>query len=188
MNVLLNNFLNDTEKKLNKTLDVLKLEFSKIVVNKANIGLIKSININCYNEKYNLEQISTITVESNTIIYIKPFDKQYITVICNEIVKLNLDLNPFVASDAIKIVFPSITMDRRKAFVKKIKVYSEDTKVSIRNIRKNTNQELKNFLKLNKVSEDDEKKFHIELQKLTDNYIEKIDILTQKKENELLKI
>lgn len=185
---MLDKFLLDIEIKMNKSIDSLKNDFSKIIVNKVNSNLIKSLFISINNDKVPLEHISVISIESGNIVLVKPFDKHQTSIICSELVKLNMDLNPFVVNDSIKIVFPLVTMERRQFFVKKIKKFSEDTKVSIRNIRKNINQDVKIFLKANKISIDDEKKFFLSLQKSVDNYIDKVDFLTKKKENELLNI
>jgi ribosome recycling factor len=185
---MLNSFLFDLETKLDKSVDILKNEFSKILVNKINVNLIKSLPIFFHNEKMFLEHISVITVESGNILLIKPFDKSYINIICNEILKLNIDLNPFVIGDSIKVVFPILTMERRQFFVKKVKKISEDIKVSIRNIRKIVNNDVKVFLKTNKISEDEEKKFFLKMQKVVDTYIDKVEFLAKKKENELLNV
>lgn len=185
---MLGNFLIITEDKLKKSLDVLRLEFSKITLNKVNVGLIKTLSVVIDNDKFFLEHIAVISVDAGNIVLVKPFDKHCIPNICNEIIKLKMDLNPFVVGDAIKVVFPIVTMERRQDFVKRAKKIVEDIKVSIRNIRKHVNQDVKLFLKSNKVSADDEKKFFIDLQKVIDLYIDKIDILLKKKEIELLNI
>jgi ribosome recycling factor len=180
--------LSDLKDKSDKSLLHLKSEFTKILLNKPNINLLKSIKIIYYNIVYTLDQISVINVEKGNVIIVKPFDKQNIPKICNEIIKLNLDINPFVTQDFIRVVFPMITSDRRELFVKKIKKIGEDTKISIRNIRRQTNQEIKDLLKSNKLTQDDEKRLNNETQKIINNYIEKIDLIVNKKEHEILNI
>ncbi len=185
---MLNKFLVNAEDKLKKSLDILKLEFSKLTLNKVNVGLIKTLPVFINNDKFFLEHISVISIESGNIVFVKPFDKHCITNICNEIIKLKMDLNPFVVADSIKIVFPIVTMERRLDFVKKAKKIRDDIKISIRNIRKHISQDIKLYLKSNKISEDDEKKFFFDLQKIIDVYINKVDILLTKKETELLNV
>lgn len=185
---MLDNYLINIEDKIKKSIDVLKFEFSKIVINRVNVSLIRSLYFLYNNEKFFFDQVSVITVESVNTVFIKPFDKQYISLMCSEIIKLNLDLNPSVLSDSIKIVFPLLTMERRQFFLKKVKNLSEDVKISIRNIRKNFLQDVKLFLKSNKISKDDEKIFLTKLQKLIDSYMALVDSLSKKKEKDLLNV
>lgn len=185
---MLNDFLIIFEDKLKKSVDILNIEFSKIVLNKVNVNLIRALFIIHNGSKFFLDQISVITVESGNVVFIKPFEKQHVQLICNEIIKLKMDLNPSVLTDSIKLVFPVLTTERRQFFLKKSKELNEESKVSMRNIRKNVNQEVKLFLKSNKISEDDEKKFFINLQKKFDKYIDLIDSMTKKKEKDLLGI
>jgi len=177
-----------TEDKLKKSIVTLKNEFSKLVLNKANIKLLEGISIIYYGEKYNLDQISVIMLENNNTASIKPFDKKNLPVICKAIVDLNLDLNPFVSSDIIKINFPKLTTERREIFVKKIKIFGEDIKISIRNIRRQANQKIKDLSKDGLLSKDDERKVLLEVQTLTDKYIKIVDEMLEKKADELLKI
>lgn len=185
---MLDDFLKLADDKIKKSVDVLKNEFSKIAINKVNINLIRSLSIIFNNEKLFLDQISVISIESGNVVFIKPFDKRYISLICNALIKLNIDLNPFVITDSIKLVFPIFTMERRQFFWKKAKKMSDDIKISIRNIRKSVYHDVNIFLKNNKISADEEKKFSVKLQKMIDSYIVYIDSITKKKEKELLNV
>jgi ribosome recycling factor len=183
---MLDNFLILMEDKLKKNIELLKVEFSKLVLNKFNVNLIRSLFIIYDGDKLFLDHISTITVESGSVVFIKPFEKKYLQLICNEIIKLKMDLNPNVITDSIKLVFPIVTAERRQFFLKKAKEISEETKISMRNVRKNINQDVKIFLKSNKISLDDEKKFFLLLQKKLDLYIDTVDVMVKKKEKDLL--
>lgn len=185
---MLNSFLVNMEDKLKKSIDILKIEYSKIILNKINVNLIRSIFILHNGNRLFLDNISVISIEHGNTLFIKPFDKQHISLISNEIIKLKMELNPIVVSDYIKLVFPIVTTERRQFFLKKAKQLSEDIKVSMRNIRKNVNNDIKIFLKSNKVSEDYEKKFFLKLQKTFDLYMDNVDIVLKKKEKELLGI
>lgn len=184
---MLNDIIEDIEIKLNKTIDVLKIDFSKISTNKANINLLNDIKIKYYDEIYKLNQISVINVEDATSITIKPFDKKNITAISKEIVNLNLDLNPFINGDIIKVIFPKMTTERRELFAKKVKKISEEIKISIRNIRKNCVQKIKTVSKENKISQDEEKMILSKLDTIVSKFNEKIDEMNNKKISELLK-
>lgn len=183
---MLNDFFALMEDKLKKNIELLKIEFSKMVLNKVNFNLVRALFIIYNGDKLSFDNISVMTIESGNILFIKPFEKNHINVMCNEIVKLKMDLNPNVVGDSIKVVFPIVTTERRHFFLKKVKQISEDTKVSMRNIRKHITQDVKFFLKSNKISEDDEKKFFLRLQKIFDLYIDTIDVMIKKKEKDLL--
>ena len=185
---MLNDIITELETKLNKTIDIFKIELSKISTNKTNINLLNDIKIKYYDETYKLNQISVINIEDGNFITIKPFDKKNITSISKEIVNLNLFLNPFVNGDAIKVIFPKMTAERRELFVKKVKKISEDIKISIRNVRKNYVQKIKITTKDNKISQDDEKIILSKLDNIISKYNDKIEEINNKKTIELLKL
>lgn len=177
-----------TEDKLKKSLASLKTEFSKLVLNKANLKLLDDVFIVYYDEKYRLDQLSVIMIETPGIVSIKPFDKKILSVICKEIIDLKLGLSPFVVGDVVKVSFPKLTTERRELFVKKVRSFSEDTKISMRNIRRQSNQQVKSFLKDGNISKDEEKKVLSDIQFLIDKYIDIVDEILVKKEEELLKL
>lgn len=176
------------EDKLKKSIVTLKTEFSKLILNKANLKLLDDVSIIYYGEKYRLDQLSVMMIESANIASIKPFDKKNLSLICKEIVDLKMDLNPFVVGDIIKVSFPKLTSERRDLFVKKMKKHGEDTKISMRNIRRLANQKIKILLKDGELSKDDERKVLLEIQNLVDKYIGIVDEMVEKKEAELLKV
>ncbi|HIH2762324.1 MAG TPA: ribosome-recycling factor [Candidatus Azoamicus sp.] len=184
---MLNDIITEIEDKIKKTIDTLKIEFSKISTNKTNINLLNDIKIKYYDEIYKLNQISVITIEDGSSIIIKPFDKKNITSISKEIVDLNLDLNPFIHGDLIKVIFPKMTTERRELFVKKAKKISEEMKISIRNTRKIYIQKIKNTSKENKISQDEEKIKLTKLDNMISKFNDNIDEITNKKITELLK-
>lgn len=177
-----------TEDKLKKSIVTLKADFSKLVLNKANLKLLDDVSILYYGEKYRLDQLSVMMIESASVASIKPFDKKNLSLICKEIVDLKMDLNPFVSGDLIKVSFPKLTSERRELFVKKMKKSGEDTKVSMRNIRRLANQKVKALLKDGNMSKDDERKVLLDIQNLVDKYIDVVDNMVVKKEDELLKL
>lgn len=184
---MLNNILQEIEISLNKTIDALKMEFSKISCNKINVNLLNDIKIKYYDEYYKLNQIAVTSIEDGNSIIIKPFDKKNTSDIIKEVINLNLDLNPFVNGDTIKIILPKMTTERRELFIKKIKKISEEMKISLRTIRKNYIQKIKNISKNEKISQDDEKSILSKLDVMISKYNEKIDTATNVKTNELLK-
>ncbi len=184
---MLNKNLETLEKELDLTLMAFKKELSKYSLNKVNTTIFEDIKIVYFGETYKLNQISVINIE-NQIIVIKPFDKNNIIPIYNEIIKLNIDVIVTTQTDDIKITYPQNTSERRSFFTKKIKEISEKYKINIRNIRRNENNKIKNLLKNGNMSKDDEKKYLTNIQTNIDNYIKKIDITLEKKIVEINKL
>lgn len=176
------------EEKIQKSLTNLKNEFLKLIFNKPNAGLIENIKIQYYEEKCILKQLSTISIENNNTISIKPFDKKITMEIYKEIKNLNLDLNPITTNEEIKIIFQPMSTEKRIIFIKKSKKISEETKISIRNIRREFIQKIKNDLKEKKISEDQEKKILNKIEQIVEKNIKIVEELTEKKEKDLLKI
>lgn len=175
------------EEKIEKNLINLKNEFSKLVLNKTNSGLIENIKIQYYEEKCLLKQLAIISID-NTIVTVKPFDKKIINDVCKEIKILNLDLNPITTNNEIKIIFPQMSSERRLLFIKKMKKMTEEAKISIRNIRREFIQRIKNEYKKKNISEDEEKNIINKIENIIEKSIKNIEELSEKKEKELLKI
>ena len=184
---MLNKILETLEKELDLTLMVFKKELSKYSLNKVNTTILEDIKIVYFGETYKLNQLSVINIE-NQIIFIKPFDKNNLIPIYNEIIKLNIDINVTTQTDDIKITYPQNTSERRSFFTKKIKELSEKYKINVRNIRRNENNKIKILLKNGEISKDDEKKYLATIQTQIDNYIKKIDIALEKKIVEINKL
>lgn len=185
---MIEDFINTMKDKMDKSIMAMSSEFSKIVVNRVNPSLVKDIKIDYHGDKVCLGQISVILVDNFNTLLIKPFDKKLLSMISSEIFNLGLDLNPIVFGDTVKLVFPKLTEDRRLFYIKKIKKVGEEVKVAIRNVRKNVNQKFKVLCKEENLSKDDERKYNIKIQDITDFYIKKIDIMILKKEEELLSV
>ena len=179
--------LESLKKELESVILNFKKELLKYSLNKINISILEDIKINYIGSIYKLNQISVINIENQNIL-IKPFDKSIANNICNEIIKLNMDLNPFVTDDLIKITYPKTTMERRLFFIKKIKELTENYKINIRNIRRTENSKIKLMSKNKDISQDDEKKTLSTIQINVDKTIEQIELFQEKKINELSKL
>lgn len=187
LNIMLNIFLVELEKELKNILEVFKKELLKYSFDGINISIIENIKLNYYGSISTLSQIAFINIENNSVI-IKPFEKSIIITICNEINKLNLDLTTSVQDDAIKVIYPKITVERRNLFIKKVKESGENFKINMRNTRRDINNKIKNMVKIEKYSKDEEKKILSLVQTKTDTYIKKIDEISAKKINILNQI
>ena len=144
------------------------------------------ISVEAYGKKMPINQLSTITVPEPRTISIQVWDKSNVTLIDSAIKKSNLGVNPQIAGQILRIHIPQLTEERRVELVKNLKSLGEKGKVSIRNIRRESNDSIKGLLKEKKISEDESKNFEKEIQKTTDLNIEKIDKILADKEKEIL--
>lgn len=165
----------------------LDAELAKIRAGKANPHMLDGLSVDYYGTLTPLTQVSTISTPDARTIFIQPWEKSMIEPIEKAIQKANLGFNPVNNGEVIRIVVPPLTEERRKQLVKQVKTEGETAKVSVRNVRRDANEELKT-LKKDGIPEDEIKKGEEEIQKLTDNYIKKVDEVLEKKEKEIMTI
>jgi ribosome recycling factor len=180
--------MNDLKMKMDKTVEKLKSDFSKIRTGRAHTGLLDHLMVDYYGTITPLSQMANITLGDNTTINVQPYDKSQTTVIEKVIRDSDLGLNPAVNGDLIRVPMPPLTEERRKDLIKVVKSEGENSKIAIRNIRRDGNDELKKQLKEKLISEDDEKRDQSKIQLLTDDYIKTIDSLIAAKEKDLMAI
>ena len=177
------------QKTLNeKVLEGLKKEFSTLRTGKVNIHILDNINIDYYGSLTPINQLATILASDASTISISPWEKNMLKNIESAIAAANIGVNPNNDGESIKLFFPPMTKEQREENVKKLKAMGERSKISIRNVRKDSNDNIKKLEKNKIISEDEAKKAYDEVQKSTDNYINKIDEIIKNKEGELLKI
>lgn len=180
-------YLDEAKDLMNKALHHVGNELTKIRAGKANPAMLDGIMVSYYGANTPLNQVSSITVPDARSIFIKPWEKTLIPEIEKAIMNSNLGLNPQNDGQQIIVPIPMLSEERRKALVKQVGHECEHGKVSVRNIRKDTNEHLKK-LKNEGVSEDDIKNGEESVQKLTDEFIAKIDALLKKKEAEIMTV
>jgi ribosome recycling factor len=171
---------------LEKSLDSLKREFSKVRTGRASISLLDGIKVDYYGTQTPLNQIATLSVPEPRLMTIQPWDATAIKEIEKAIMKSDLGLTPANDGKIIRVSIPPLTEQRRVELVKVVKKMAENCKVSIRNHRRDINEDLKQKKKDKEVSEDEFFKGQKEVQDITDNYIKTCDELTQAKEKEIL--
>ena len=171
---------------MEKSLDSLKREFSKVRTGRASISLLDGIKVDYYGTQTPLNQIATLSVPEPRLITIQPWDATVIKEIEKAIQKSDLGLMPVNDGKLIRVSIPPLTEQRRVELVKVVKKMAENGKVSIRNHRRDFNEDLKQKKKDKEVSEDEFFKVQKEVQDITDDYIKKSDELTQAKEKEIL--
>ncbi len=176
------------KEKMDKTIEVLKREFSGLRTGRASVSLLDPINIEAYGSKVPLNQVSNISVPESRLITVQVWDDSLINTVENTIRNSNLGLNPMIEGNLIRIPIPELSEERRKEIAKIASKYSEDCKISIRNIRRDAMENIKNLEKNKEISQDDSFKYSGEVQKITDELIEKIDTLFSEKEKDILTV
>ena len=174
--------------KMQKSLDSLKSNLSKIRTGRAHTGILDHINVDYYVSLTSLGQVASVTLADSTTINIQPYEKTMIPIIEKVIRESDLGLNPATSGETIRIPMPPLTEERRRELIKVVKSEAENAKVSIRNIRREANDGLKKLIKSKEISEDDERRSQDEVQNNTDQFINEIDKLTELKEKDLLAI
>ena len=174
--------------RMHKSIDSLKLDLSKIRTGRAHAGILDHLSVDYYGAKTLLTQLANITVADATTLNIQPYEKNMIQAIEKVIRESDMGLNPATSGELIRIPMPALTEERRKDLIKVVKSEGENSKISIRNIRRDCNEVLKKMSKEKDISEDDEKKMQEEIQKITDESILEVDRLIDAKEKDLLVI
>ena len=174
--------------KMTKTFDVFVKELSSLRTGRANASMLDLIKVDVYGQKMPINQLATITTPEPRVINIQVWDANNVPLLDSAIKKSDLGLNPQIDGQLVRLPIPDLSEERRVEIKKIIKTMGEKCKVSIRNIRREGNDELKKKLKLKEISEDDEKKFEKTIQTYTDNFVKKVDEKVTIKEKEIMTI
>ena len=174
--------------KMDKSIQSLKKDLTTLRTGRANTNMLDTIKIDVYGQFMPIDQLATISVPEARLISVQVWDKSNTALIESAIQKSELGINPQTDGQIIRLRIPDLTEERRKDLIKVLKNMGEKGKVSIRNIRREANEDLKQKLKDKVISEDDNKNFEKAIQKLTDLNIENIEKILSKKEKEILQI
>ena len=174
--------------KMEQTINVLKKEFGAVRTGRASLALFDGMTVDYWGSPAPISQVASLSVPESRLILIQPWEAKMIPEIEKAIQTSSLGLTPANDGKVIRVPIPALTEERRKEIVKIVKKKSEDTKVAIRNIRRDTNEDIKKTGKDTNVSEDDIKRSQEDIQKLTDQYIHKIDEILHKKELEIMEV
>jgi len=169
-------------------IDALKKEFASVRTGRASMGLLDGIVIDYYGTPTPVQQLASLSIPESRQIAIQPWEQKLIPEIEKAIMKSDLGLTPMNDGRTIRINIPVLTEERRKQLVKIVKKRAEESRIAVRNIRRDSNEELKKLEKNEHVSEDEVKKEHDEVQKITDSFIKKIDELLEHKEKEIMEV
>ncbi|MCK4544273.1 ribosome recycling factor [candidate division WOR-3 bacterium] len=177
-----------TKERMQKSIESLKHEFNKVRSGRPKIGLFEDIQVNYYGNLTPLNQVANISIPDATLVIVQPWDKSQLESIEKAIQVANLGFNPTNDGKAIRINIPSLSEERRIETSKIVKRMGEDSKVAIRNIRRDSNEDIKGLQKSGDISEDQRDLDLEEIQKITDNYIEKIEKMVNDKIKEVMEV
>lgn len=180
--------INDAKARMDKSLEALRSELSKIRTGKATTALLDGIKVDYYGNLTLLNKLANVTVLDAHTLSITPWDKSVVSHVEKAILEANLGFNPVNDGTNLKIPVPPLNEERRRDFVKLVKKFGEESKVAIRNVRRDANEHLKREEKNKKISEDQLKEAEDKVQKLTDEHILKIDDVLKHKEKEIMEV
>jgi ribosome recycling factor len=177
-----------TEQKMAKSIEAFKTELSKIRTGRAHPGILDQVQVDYYGSMVPISQVANVTLQDARTINVQPWEKGMGAKIEKAIRESDLGLNPATQGDLIRVPMPALTEERRRDLTKLVKSAGEDTKVAVRNLRRDANEQAKKLLKDKLITEDDDRRSQDDIQKLTDKVIADVDKLVQSKETEILAV
>jgi len=177
----------DGEARMQKTLEALESTFSKVRTGRAHPGMLSGVMVSYYGADTALNQVASVNVEDSRTLLVQPFDRTMVQAIDKAIREADLGLNPMTA-DVIRVPMPALTEETRRDMQKLARGEAENSRVSIRNIRRDMMNDVKDLAKEKEISEDEERRASDDIQKITDKYIETIDKSLTKKESDLMDV
>ena len=184
----MNTILESLKERMEKSIDSLKSAFNKIRTGRANPAILDDIKVDYYGNLTPLNQTSNVSVEENRTLVISPWDKNLMPEIEKAITSSDLGLNPSSSGDLIRVTMPTLTEETRQGYIKQARSEAENTRISIRNIRRDANNQVKDMQSSGEISEDDMRRSEDLIQKETDSYISVVDSELKNKESDLLEI
>lgn len=178
----------NAEQKMQKSVESLKATLGKVRTGRAHTGLLDHVMVDYYGSPTPIAQVANVTLVDARTLGVLPYEKKMAGAIEKAIRDSDLGLNPASMGDMVRVPMPALTEERRRDLIKVVRGEAEDSRVAVRNIRRDANNELKNLLKDKSISEDDERRGQDEVQKLTDKYIAEVDKQLAAKETELLTV
>ena len=177
----------DGEERMKKTLEALDNTFSKVRTGRAHPGMLSGIMVSYYGADTPLNQVASVNVEDSRTLLVQPFDRTMVQAVDKAIREADLGLNP-MSADVIRVPMPALTEETRRDMQKLARIEAESSRVSIRNIRRDMMNDIKDLAKEKEISEDDERRANDDIQKITDKYIDTIDKRLSTKESDLMEV
>ncbi len=184
----LNEIKENAKEHMQKSIEALKKDFTTLRSGKVSVNILDNVKVNYYGTPTALNQVATVLATDATTITITPWEKNMLKEIEHAIQGANIGVNPNNDGESVKLFFPPMTVEQRQESAKKAKAMGEKAKVAIRNVRKDANNKIKNLEKNKEITEDESKRAHDDIQKLTDDFVGEVDKLVKSKEAELMKV
>lgn len=185
---MINDIKADAQDRMGKSVEVLASNFNKIRTGRAHPSLLDGISVNYYGNPTPLSQVANVSILDSRTLSISPWERNIVPDIEKAILKSDLGLNPSTTGDLIRLPMPALTQETRKGYIKQARNEAEAARVSIRNIRRDALTAIKDLLKAKQIGEDEDRRAHDEIQKITDKFIEQVDKALTAKEADLLEI
>lgn len=185
---MINETCKDAELRMGKSVESLESNFAKIRTGRAHPSILDSIRVNYYGSDVPISQVANINLEDARTLMVQPWEQPMIAVVEKAIMQADLGINPATTGNIIRLPMPPLTEERRKEFIKVARADAENAKVAIRNIRRDSNADFKEFNKSKDITDDESRSAEDRVQKLTDKFIEKIDALLAEKEKSLIEV
>ena len=185
---MLNELTQDAQERMAKTVEALSHQLAKIRTGRATPAILDAVKVDYYGSDTPIAQVAQVKVEDARTLAVTPWEKNMVPVIEKAILTSDLGLNPSTAGEVIRVPMPPLTEETRKGYVKQAKAEAEQSRISVRNIRRDVLADVKSLLKDKDISEDDERRTGDEVQKITDKYVAEIDSMLAVKEKDLLEV
>ena len=185
---MLANIKQDAQQRMTKSVDTLRHELQRLRTGRASTALVEHLKVNYYGSDVPISQVANVAVADARSLTITPWEKNMVQAVEKAILASDLGLTPTTAGTVIRINLPALTEQRRKELSKHVAHEGENTKVAIRNIRRDAMHHVKELLKDKKITEDEERRAEEDVQKLTDKFVKDVDVVTKAKEDELMSL
>jgi ribosome recycling factor len=183
---MIEEFKKDAEVRMNKSVEALKSDLTKLRTGRAHTSLLEHITVDYYGSEVPINQVANISVSDARTLTVTPWEKQMVSVVEKAIMNSGMGLNPASAGEVIRVPLPPLTEERRKDMIRVVRQEGEGARVAIRNIRRDVLGDIKTLLKEKEITEDDERRSQDDIQKITDKYIAQVDKLLEEKEKDLM--
>lgn len=184
----LNDIKKDAETRMKKSVEKLKVDLQKLRTGRASAALLDHLRVDYYGSPVPISQVAAVAVTDSRTITVTPWEKGMVGAVEKAIMTSDLSLTPNTAGQVIRIILPALTEQRRKELAKVVSHEGEESKVAIRNVRRDANHHVKELLKAKQITEDEEKRSEDDIQKLTDKFVKEVDVVCKHKEEELMQL
>lgn len=185
---MVNELMDDAKRRMDKSIEHLQKELASVRTGRASLSILDGVKVDYYGSPMPLNQVANLAVPEANLITIQPWESPMLEVVEKAILSSDLDLNPANDGKILRIPIPPLTEERRKILVKQVGKMAEEGRTSVRQVRRDANDQLKQMLKDKDISEDEEKRALKDVQDLTDEHIKKVDDIVKKKEQELMTV